>query len=134
MKLLFVAALFVGLFHGSTAYAQYCQCTSGALQEIGCIEVVSKNNPCSSNCDCEAGRTCLGGWCYGTASNTNCECLLGVQTYCQEAPYSTCNPNIKNSNCQCSLGRVCSSYGYCIGQSNVNYCTIIDIDDIIVED
>lgn len=134
MKYIILTAFFVAFLHGSTAYAHYCQCTSSGLQDVNCIEVVSKDIPCDSNCECKAGRVCLGGWCYGKASKTNCISLLGLQTFCQESPEAKCNPNILNPNCQCSSGRVCSSYGYCVGQSENIVVTLFDIDDFIEEE
>ena len=132
MKYVSVALWFTFIFHITTEIVGApCQCTSTGLQTVDCVEYVSKKNPCTSHCDCEAGRSCIGGWCHGTASSTNCVCLLGVQTYCTEATGNICNPNVTNPNCQCTSGRVCSSDGYCIGQNDVNYCTTFDIEDIL---
>lgn len=134
MKLLVNIILLGFISLNGSLYAQICQCTSTGLQEVSCIETVTKDSPCYSNCDCVAGRVCVGGWCHGKASNTNCECMLGVQTFCQEAPASSCNPNIANPNCQCSSGRTCSSYGYCVGQSGKSVVSLFDVDDLIEEE
>lgn len=99
-----------------------CQCTSNGLQTVGCVETVSNQSPCHSNCDCTAGRYCSNGLCHGAASTSNCECINDAQVACTEAssPYPNyCNYNKVNSNCQCSIGRSCGDGNYC-GSSTTN--------------
>lgn len=104
-----------------------CKCDNG--QQIVCDESQNPGGPnqCKTNCNCTEGRTCVNGWCQGTAY-TQCRCTNGKQISCDESKNSG-GPGKCRTNCNCGTGRhclngQCNDSDRCISNSDCSAGTI----------